>query len=66
MIIFRLMNEKRIAEIRAKKNADKNRLRMKNKDVPQGQIINICTNVSCRLRKAGCRGFEGCPGYMAK
>jgi len=27
---------------------------------------NICTNASCRLRKAGCRGFEGCPGYKGK
>jgi hypothetical protein len=26
---------------------------------------NICTNASCRLRKAGCMGFEGCPGYKA-
>jgi hypothetical protein len=27
---------------------------------------NICANASCRLRKAGCRGFEGCPGYKGK
>ncbi len=27
--------------------------------------VNICANVSCRLRKAGCRGFEGCPGYKS-
>jgi hypothetical protein len=26
----------------------------------------ICFNVSCKLRRAGCKGFEGCPGYMAK
>jgi len=32
----------------------------------QGTMINICTNASCRLRKAGCRGFEGCPGYKGK
>jgi hypothetical protein len=32
----------------------------------QGTMINICTNGSCRLRKAGCRGFEGCPGYKGK
>jgi hypothetical protein len=66
MIIFRLMKDKRIAEIGAKKNAEKDKLRIKNKDVPQGHVMNICTNVSCRLRKAGCRGFEGCPGYMSK
>lgn len=27
---------------------------------------NICINAECRLRKAGCRGFEGCPGFKAK
>ncbi len=27
---------------------------------------NICMNASCKLRKAGCRGFEGCPGYKGK
>jgi hypothetical protein len=26
----------------------------------------ICTNTECRLRKAGCRGFEGCPGYKGR
>ena len=25
-----------------------------------------CINAECRLRKAGCRGFEGCPGYKSK
>lgn len=28
--------------------------------------ITICTNVECRLRKAGCKGFEGCPGYKGR
>ncbi|GAB4419082.1 MAG: 16S rRNA (guanine(527)-N(7))-methyltransferase RsmG [Thermodesulfovibrionales bacterium] len=27
---------------------------------------NICFNVECRLRKAGCRGFEGCPGFKVR
>lgn len=27
---------------------------------------NVCVNIECRLRKAGCRGFEGCPGYKAR
>jgi len=36
------------------------------KEEVQGTVINICTNASCRLRKAGCRGFEGCPGYKGK
>ena len=29
-------------------------------------ISTICVNSECRLRKAGCRGFEGCPGFRAK
>jgi hypothetical protein len=33
---------------------------------PEINHRNICTNALCRLRKAGCRGFEGCPGYMSK
>ncbi|MBI4683699.1 MAG: hypothetical protein HY755_00690 [Nitrospirae bacterium] len=33
---------------------------------PNVNFINICTNPSCRLRKAGCRGFEGCPGFMSR
>jgi hypothetical protein len=33
----------------------------------RGEVkVNICANASCRLRKAGCRGFEGCPGYKGK
>ncbi len=27
---------------------------------------NICFNAECRLRRAGCRGFEGCPGFMGR
>jgi hypothetical protein len=23
----------------------------------------ICVNPHCRLRRAGCRGFVGCPGF---
>jgi hypothetical protein len=32
----------------------------------QGSSLTICTNVDCKLRKAGCKGFEGCPGYKGK
>jgi hypothetical protein len=35
-------------------------------DIHAGQSVNICGNFSCRMRKAGCGGFEGCPGYLAK
>jgi 16S rRNA (guanine527-N7)-methyltransferase len=30
---------------------------------PEG---GACVNRECRLRKAGCRGFEGCPGFKAQ
>lgn len=33
---------------------------------PTAKTENICMNTSCKLRKAGCRGFEGCPGYKGK
>ncbi len=26
----------------------------------------ICSNADCKLRKKGCSGFEGCPGYKGK
>ncbi|MEW6115292.1 MAG: hypothetical protein AB1553_00115 [Nitrospirota bacterium] len=26
----------------------------------------ICTNKECKLRSAGCKGFEGCPGYKGR
>jgi len=32
----------------------------------QKSSLVICTNVECKLRKAGCKGFEGCPGYKGK
>jgi hypothetical protein len=40
--------------------------RLNKPDVHAGQAVNICGNFLCRMRKAGCRGFEGCPGYLAK
>ena len=27
---------------------------------------SVCVNAECRLRKAGCTGFEGCPGFKAR
>lgn len=30
------------------------------------QKSTICVNAECRLRKAGCLGFEGCPGFKAR
>lgn len=26
----------------------------------------ICVNFECKLRRAGCYGYEGCPGYKAR
>ncbi len=30
------------------------------------RIAHACSNAECRLRKAGCRGFQGCPGFKSK
>ena len=27
---------------------------------------DVCINAECRLRKAGCKGFEGCPGFKSR
>ncbi|MBF0517458.1 MAG: hypothetical protein HQK97_10150 [Nitrospirae bacterium] len=42
----------------------------KKKDAPERQKTRqlreekaICINKDCKLRKSGCKGFEGCPGY---
>jgi hypothetical protein len=32
---------------------------------PHVEDKNRCINASCRLRKAGCSGFEGCPGFQS-
>lgn len=29
-------------------------------------IFTACVNSECRLRRAGCRGFEGCPGFKGR
>ncbi len=26
----------------------------------------ICVNFECKLRRAGCYGYEGCPGFKAR
>jgi hypothetical protein len=48
-----------------KKRQEKSK-RLNKPDLHARQQVNICGNFSCRMRKAGCRGFEGCPGYLAK
>ena len=32
---------------------------------PARDVIAACINADCRLRKAGCKGFEGCPGFKS-
>lgn len=32
----------------------------------QPRIAHACSNAECRLRKAGCRGFQGCPGFKSR
>jgi hypothetical protein len=54
------MNENRRIN---KKRKDKEK---KISETSSAGILNICANAACRLRKAGCRGFEGCPGYKAR
>ncbi len=34
-------------------------------DDARSRAAGICINKECRLRKAGCKGFEGCPGFKA-
>jgi len=30
------------------------------------KVPSICANKDCKLRKRGCKGFEGCPGYKGR
>jgi hypothetical protein len=55
-----MQNVKRFAN---KKKAGKQRKKIESAREPD---ITICTNVECKLRKAGCKGFEGCPGYKGR
>jgi hypothetical protein len=55
--------EKIVSENLMKKKVVK---RQKQKDWPKKSNSTICTNAECKLRKAGCKGFEGCPGYKGR
>ena len=38
-------------------------------EAPAGRTptqLNVCRNLQCKLRKGGCRGFEGCPGFKGE
>jgi hypothetical protein len=60
MYLSKMQNMKRFTN---KKKADKQNKKSK---AAEEKHITICTNVECRLRKAGCTGFEGCPGYKGR
>jgi hypothetical protein len=36
------------------------------KKLSKEAYTTICTNMECKLRKTGCKGFESCPGYKGK
>ncbi len=35
-------------------------------DNAQSNSADVCVNAECRLRKAGCKGFEACPGFKSR
>jgi hypothetical protein len=50
---------------REKRGAAKTRVRRQEK--AYGGDVPICMNAGCVMRKkAGCFGFEGCPGFKGK
>jgi hypothetical protein len=58
------MKQGRKAE-RKKTDAAKTRVRRQQK--AYGDDVPICVNAQCVMRKkAGCFGFEGCPGFKGK
>lgn len=60
--------KKRYTVDKTEKNFNRSRLKSgdRHKEIQGRKESNICANFSCRMRKAGCKGFEGCPGYMSK
>jgi hypothetical protein len=48
-----------------KKARSGRKLRTKKAPPVENHVV-ICVNRDCKLRRKGCRGFEGCPGYMAR
>ena len=59
---------------RSGKSRSGRKIDLKGKKRPQGEREAygapggkpICANAKCKLRKQGCKGFQGCPGYLAK
>ncbi|MFA5355088.1 MAG: hypothetical protein WC291_12735 [Thermodesulfovibrionales bacterium] len=48
-----------------KKTASPEKKDEKTRPAP-AQDVSVCTNRECRLRKAGCKGFEACPGFKGR
>jgi hypothetical protein len=61
------IKKERSSEIK-KKVVNNDRLKSKEKFLGNTarNESNICANASCRMRKAGCSGFEGCPGFKSR
>jgi hypothetical protein len=50
-----------------RKKTDKGKTRPRRQEQAYGRDVPICLNAGCVLRKkAGCSGFEGCPGFKGK
>jgi hypothetical protein len=47
-------------------NKKKFKKQKEEKESTKETYITICINVECKLRRAGCKGFEGCPGYKGR
>ena len=60
VIIYCTPGDKNISIDKKPEHSYKDRRGLSQKDA------NICFNLNCRLRRAGCHGFEGCPGFQAK
>jgi hypothetical protein len=59
----------KIIEMKSKKHLTNQKILRKQKQGGKHLkeiCITICTNAECKLRKAGCMGFEGCPGYKGR
>jgi hypothetical protein len=52
--------------IKSLTNKKKYKKKKEKKESPKETYITVCTNAECKLRRAGCKGFEGCPGYKGK
>jgi|GEM_PF-2957067 len=65
------MQKKKAKKKTAKKKTAAGRSQKVNKpaeparEVPKGSKV-ICINLECKLRRAGCYGYEACPGYKSK